>query len=647
MGEGASGGGGGGGSEDRRSTSAPSARPVQRPTQRPSAAAPAPRSGGRGDPRQFGFDPAAAAASRAPRPPNLTPGVDVAALPPRLPESRTFSPPTPRVPSTPRDIFVDEFPAGMNGLPVPASPPPMTGAQRRAALDRFSGNVADSMDFLLGPTGIPNRLRAVNQMLNPVVAIEDAMVQSGRAADPTLPVGERVRAGGSAALTTALFGIPSALAARGFIPTTTAVGETLLGISSAPRDVVLGPLDIRNRIAADEFMAQYPGDELGLFEGAYIPKRAQNVDLLQRGQTGNLSPTEQQYIEAMYEADQLTSQGLSPRQVYERTGILSVPNRTIAGDVSVDSSYGPRLSFTTTPVRGNRFTSTIDRNAVNEVFDQNRQARLRDLMLLPENLRGGMIPPRRTTVEAKDMGPTTYGGASRLNDSITLNTAPAARARADDVLRHEAAHTYLYESNIPPGAAGANPDRIATEAREGLAALRSEVAAAEKDYSAGLIDAVQLQEIRNAAAAQRVALLRSPFELYSENLGEVIARRAGREPNQNVTVGLGEAFNPYIPTSSGVIAGRTLLENFRGAARAPIEQGIFNLRQVFERPSADNSGPFNQSGIVARVPANIFERARTDSRPPVYVPRRAPVPAGFPDPFANVSNNEFDFDAFD
>jgi hypothetical protein len=29
--------------------------------------------------------------------------------------------------------------------------------------------------------------------------------------------------------------------------------------------------DLGQRIAADEFMAQYPGDELGTFEGAYVP----------------------------------------------------------------------------------------------------------------------------------------------------------------------------------------------------------------------------------------------------------------------------------------------------------------------------------------------------------------------------------------
>jgi len=561
---------------------------------------------------------------------------------------------SPRVSSAPRDIFVDEFPAGADGSPVTV-PPPMSddrftaaaAQRRRAALDRFAGGVADSVDYLLGPTGIPSRLRGVNQMANPVVAIEDAMVQSGRAANSDLPVGERARAAGSAGLTTALFGIPSLLAARGFIPTKTAVAETLSGISSAPKDFALGPLDIRNRIAADEFKAQYPGDELGIFEGAYIPTRVQNVDLLQRGQTGDLSPTELQYLDAKFEADQLIAQGLDPRQVYQRTGILSVPNRTIAGDVFDDSSYGPRLSFTTTPVRGNKFTSAIDRDAMNEMFAQNRQARLRDLMLLPENLRGGMIPPRRTVVEAKDLGQTAYGEASRLNDSIAINTIPAARARADDILRHEAAHTYLYASDIPPGATGSSSGRMATEAREGLAALRSEVTAAEKDYSAGLIDAVQLQEIRNAAAAQRAALLRSPSELYTENLGEVIARRAGRAPTQLVTVGLREAFNPYIPTSSGVNAGKTLLHNLGRAARAPIEQGIFGLRQTLELPSAGSFGPFRQSGIVARVPANIFERARTPSRPPVYVPPRAPVPAGFPDPFANVSNNQFDFDAFD
>lgn len=613
MGEGAS-GGGSGGSEDRRSTSAPSARPVQRPTQRPvppaaaPTAAPAPRSGGRGDPRQFGFDPAAAAASRAPRPPVLTPGVDVALLPPRVDEG--YSTPSPQ-------------PNRMFDTTVAMARPAITAARENVAAARRGG---------VGSLAVNAPLAALN--------LADAVFRGGAGLVADLLPGdsratERSVARGIMALPEAFMGVSPGRV-------TNVLDDALESAAEAARIRDLG-----QRIAADEFMARYPSDELGLFEGAYIPTRVQNVDLLQRGQTGNLSPTEQQYLDAMYEADQLSAQGLDPRQVYERTGILSVPLRTITGDVEADLSYGPRLSFTTTPVRNNTFTSKIDRNALNEVFDQNRQARLRDLMLLPENLRGGMITPRRTTVEAKDMGPTTYGSASRLNDSIELNANPAARARADDVLRHEAAHTYLYESNIPSGAAGANAVRAADDARENLARLRSELAAAERDYGAGLIDATQLQEIRNAAAAQRVALLRSPAEIYSENLGEVIARRAGRDSNQVVTVGLAEAFNPYIPTSSGVTAGRTSLQNFKGALRAPFEQGVFSLRRAFERPSADDLGPFNQYGIVARVPANIFERARTDLRAPVYVPPRAPVPTGFPDPFANVSNNQFDFDAFD
>jgi len=104
------------------------------------------------------------------------------------------------------------------------------GQARRAALNDF---LNENLDYYLGPTGIPDRLRAVNEFLNPIVAMEDASVSADRAFDSSLPVEDRLRAAGDSALTTALFGVPGALAYRGFMPRADAVAETIAGITAA------------------------------------------------------------------------------------------------------------------------------------------------------------------------------------------------------------------------------------------------------------------------------------------------------------------------------------------------------------------------------------------------------------------------------
>jgi len=108
------------------------------------------------------------------------------------------------------------------------------GQARRRALDDLLGGGAD---YFFGPTGIPDRLRAVGEFLNPVGAMEEASVQAGRAADPSLPAGERLGAAGMSGLNVSLFGIPGVLAARGYLPTTEAVAETLTGIGVASPSV--------------------------------------------------------------------------------------------------------------------------------------------------------------------------------------------------------------------------------------------------------------------------------------------------------------------------------------------------------------------------------------------------------------------------
>jgi hypothetical protein len=106
-------------------------------------------------------------------------------------------------------------------------------ARRRALNDLLN----EGADYFLGPTGIPDRLRSVGELLNPVAAMEEASVQAGRAADPELTGRERLGAAGMSAANVAMFGIPGALAARGYLPTSEAVAETLTGIGVASPSV--------------------------------------------------------------------------------------------------------------------------------------------------------------------------------------------------------------------------------------------------------------------------------------------------------------------------------------------------------------------------------------------------------------------------
>jgi hypothetical protein len=102
-------------------------------------------------------------------------------------------------------------------------------ARRRALNDLLN----EGADYFLGPTGIPDRLRSVGELFNPIAVGEEASVDAVRAADPTLPPEERLRAAARSGVNVAMFGIPGALAARGYLPTVEAATETLTGIGMA------------------------------------------------------------------------------------------------------------------------------------------------------------------------------------------------------------------------------------------------------------------------------------------------------------------------------------------------------------------------------------------------------------------------------
>lgn len=101
--------------------------------------------------------------------------------------------------------------------------------------------MADNLlDYYLGPTGIPDRLRHLNELLNPIVALSEAG-QDLRRGDYvgalTNTVAAAVPVAGGRVAMKATRGIPS-LAPRSYDEATSAVSETLTGVSAPkPSDV--------------------------------------------------------------------------------------------------------------------------------------------------------------------------------------------------------------------------------------------------------------------------------------------------------------------------------------------------------------------------------------------------------------------------
>jgi hypothetical protein len=224
-----------------------------------------------------------------------------------------------------------------------------SGRSRRQALEDFS-----PLDYYLGPTGIPDRLRAVNELLNPIIPLEDASVsfQEGdyvggltNTALSALPVA------GSVALRPILKQAPNAAkllsdnASR-------AVQDTLTGFSMGASN--LG----REAINA---MPAYDPNTLGSFGGNIFAGKAGErvINSLGEpigafGKIGDNMPPPNMQIDPLYSVD--FPPGSDPRYVG------AAPNRT--------TPY-PRYRPKKTTERMQRLEETIaDKdNPINAIFD--------------------------------------------------------------------------------------------------------------------------------------------------------------------------------------------------------------------------------------------------------------------------------------
>ena len=94
--------------------------------------------------------------------------------------------------------------------------------------------IDEALDYYLGPTGIPDKLRAVNQMFNPVETLGGSMRASQRLFAPETDGWGRVQAAGDMLSGVAGFVAPMVAAAKVGAPAVNGVVDAFTGISTAP-----------------------------------------------------------------------------------------------------------------------------------------------------------------------------------------------------------------------------------------------------------------------------------------------------------------------------------------------------------------------------------------------------------------------------
>jgi hypothetical protein len=155
-------------------------------------------------------------------------------------------------------------------------------ARRRRLNELFN----EGADYFLGPTGIPDRLRAVGEMFNPIEMVEEASVQATVAADPERTTEERLAALAAAGINIAGIGLPAVLGLMRAIPNDQALIQMLLGGGPDPSNATAGRAVIRRD---DVFRGEGPArvsDEVASSDAPYAMRLTgadQIEDMIQSG----------------------------------------------------------------------------------------------------------------------------------------------------------------------------------------------------------------------------------------------------------------------------------------------------------------------------------------------------------------------------
>ena len=148
---------------------------------------------------------------------------------------------------------------------------------RLARSGKLNDFIDGGMDYFLGPTGIPNKARAANTMMNPIAQMGQAGADATVATDPRYSRDERINAGVNALTGTLATLAPAAFMKAAGRPAADAVMETLVNTS---RPLAVDGIEDASRA--------FWRDDSGMFlgpgaSGADLPAMARAESMLESG----------------------------------------------------------------------------------------------------------------------------------------------------------------------------------------------------------------------------------------------------------------------------------------------------------------------------------------------------------------------------
>ena len=347
--------------------------------------------------------------------------------------------------------------------------------------------IDEALDYYLGPTGIPDKLRAVNSMLNPVETLGGSMRASQRLFAPETDGWGRVQAAGDMLSGFAGFVAPMVAAAKVGAPAVAGVVDAFTGISTAPATQAA-------KTTATDFALGESGAFAGL--GAKTADRA-----------------------AAARAEELLNAGVSRDEVWRNTGWM----RGVDGKMrfEIDDS-GMALTDQATAVLQPKVPYDLEANFASGVSHPNLAANY--------DVAGGNFALGRYEQNAGSYYPAT--GAIRIKATDPVE----ARSTTLHEIQHHLQKLEGFASGSSPGEmAGAHlglAQRVSDHA-DAVALLR-EVQANGGDWDAALKDLRELDMVSDDGIilAQKFGSVQTAQRAYDEMAAAKMKLEPMREPGQ-------------------------------------------------------------------------------------------------------------------
>ena len=309
------------------------------------------------------------------------------------------------------------------------------------------------------------------------------------------------------------------------------VPEYLSGrVAAVPGRLAQG--EHRLRRAAGDFTDQYPSDELGFFHSAYAPSRTHMEQMAQPGY--QLNPAEISYMNRVNEANRLRDEGLTNREIFERTRIMLVPQRDASGNIVEE------VALTATP-RPHAYPTQVAPDARSRALGaelRGSEEEVRDLIDFGPDVEG-LFPgggPRADVRFERFSDPGVRGEYDPISNTIYVSPLRRHLDEFIPIVAHEGEHDVQEFSGLLPAARGGSPDDLPGNPAERFAA-------------------------------------------YEANLGEMLARRAMGDDTTSVAAGIMQALNPFLRTGVHLpdLRRRELLPRFTVSVPANIFEANRNV----------------------------------------------------------------------